>query len=144
MPVFELLGDEQFKAIMWWYYPGYWLRLWFLEEFWKEYCLYHYCYGKEGWLYRYYLRQVLAVSCIWPWLKTSKPTIVHQSREGRLPQKVVFHWRLSSTTGHLLQKVFFHQRSSSTEGHLSPTITTWLILHMWEQWTYQISASYLA
>ena len=64
--------------------------------------------------------------------------------EGCLPQKVIFHRRSSSTKCRLLPKVVSHWRSSSTKGHLPQTITPWLILYLWKQSTYQISASYLA
>ena len=66
------------------------------------------------------------------------------STEGCLLPKVVFHRRLSSTKSRLPPKVIFHRRSSSTEGRLPPTKTPWLILYLWEQSAYQISASYLA
>ena len=63
--------------------------------------------------------------------------------EGRLPLKVIFQQRSSSTGGRLPPEVVFHRWSSSTEGCLPPTITPWLILYLWQQSTYQISASYL-
>ena len=50
--------------------------------------------------------------------------------------------RMSSTEGHLPSKVI------STEGSIPPKdvfhLPPWLILYMWEQSTYQISASYCA
>ena len=42
------------------------------------------------------------------------------STKGCLPLKVVFHWRSSSTEGRLPQKVVSHQRSSPTKGRLPP------------------------
>ena len=42
------------------------------------------------------------------------------------------------------QHARIHWRLSSTEDHLPPTITPWLILYLWKQSTYQISACYLA
>ena len=82
------------------------------------------------------------------------------STEGGFPPKVIFHQRLSSTECSLPPKVIYHRRSSSYEGHFSPnvilhrrssstksrlplTITPWLILYLWEQSTFQISAPYL-
>ena len=66
-----------------------------------------------------------------------------------LSMVVVFHWRLSFTKSRLPVKVVFHQRLFSTkdclplkvvftEGCLPPTI------YLWDQSTYQISASFLA
>ena len=49
----------------------------------------------------------------------------------------------SPTKSHLPPKVVFHHRSSSTKGRLPPTTTHWLILYLWEQSGYHISASYL-
>ena len=63
--------------------------------------------------------------------------------EGRFPPKVVFYLRSSSTKGRLPPMVVFQQRSSSTKGYLPPTIIPLFILYLWEQSTYQISASYL-
>ena len=118
----------------------------------------------DGKLY-FRLKQLTAIS-IWAQLccdcqgEESPPKVIFlrrlSSTEGHLPPKFVFHWRLSSTKGPLLSKVFFHRRVSSTEGivlhrrspstkdRLPPNITPWLILYLWEQSSYQISASYLA
>ena len=84
------------------------------------------------------LRQLVAIL-------VSEPSVVlWLPREGGgVTTKGVFHQRLSSTKGHLPPKVVFHRRLSSTKGCLPPTITPWLILYLWEQSTYQISASYL-
>ena len=65
------------------------------------------------------------------------------SPEGRLPPKVVFLQRSSFSKGRLPTEWVFHRRLSSTKGCLPPTITPWFILCLWEQSTYQISASYL-
>ena len=64
------------------------------------------------------------------------------STEGHLPPKLVFRCRLSSTESCLPPMGVFHRRSSSIKGRLPPTITPGFILYLWEQSTYQISASY--
>ena len=72
-----------------------------------------------------------------------KPKVICHQRltptEGCLPLKVVFHRRSSSTYGRLPPKVVFHQSLSSTKG-CPPTITFCLILYLWEQSKYKISA----
>ena len=120
--------------------------------------------------YSYEIQIQLSLRILWIFPSPNFNRIVFyqklSSTDGRLPWKVVFHWRSSSTEGHLPPKVVFHRRlsstksfiptegylptkivfkrrASSTEGRLQPTITPWLILNLWEQTTYQISASYL-
>ena len=71
------------------------------------------------------------------------------STEGCLLPQVVFHWRLSSNKGCLPIKVIFHWRSSSTEGRhplkvvFHQSLSSTYHNTLWEQSTYQISASYL-
>ena len=63
--------------------------------------------------------------------------------ECRLPQKAVLHQRLYSTKICLPPRVVFNQRSFSTKSCLPSTIIPWLIVYLWEQSAYQISASYI-
>ena len=65
-------------------------------------------------------------SCGFKYIFYPSPSQLLQSRStstyGRLPPKLVFHWRLSSTEGSLPPKVFFHLRLFSTEGCLPPKV----------------------